>query len=321
MESTDISPIIQSQAESLRTMRVTYKVYSVVGKGFWGYIKNVLPLSRTMNHDRYDIIHAHYSLCGIVSFMAAMRFLKSGTSRPPVVVSLMGSDVKSGGIWLHVVRFFVSKAWNATIVKSSDMKQSLGLNSSVIIPNGVNFEVFRSLSPTECKQDLEWNQNTKYILFGADPSRKVKNYSLAEQSFKLLSKKNCKLMSLGAIPHADVPIYLNACDALLLTSKWEGSPNIVKEAMACGTPIVCTDAGDVRWLLEGLDGCFVTSHNPEDIASKLELALQFEGKTKGRERLIELKLDSESVAKRIVEVYEGVLRKRGRDGVTERKRD
>jgi len=94
-----------------------------------------------------------------------------------------------------------------------------------------------------------------------------------------------------------------------LTSKWEGSPNIIKEAKACNIPIVCTDVGDVRWLLDGVDGCYITSQNPNDIADKLHRALSFNKRTTGREKLIQLGLDSTIIAQRIIEIYENVLNK------------
>jgi glycosyltransferase involved in cell wall biosynthesis len=81
--------------------------------------------------------------------------------------------------------------------------------------------------------------------------------------------------------------------------------------MACGTPVVCTDVGDVRWLLDGLEGCYVASQDSADIADKLKRSLGFKGETEGRERLVQLELDSESVANRIVKVYEKAMKKRG----------
>jgi len=101
---------------------------------------------------------------------------------------------------------------------------------------------------------------------------------------------------------------LNAADLLLSTSLWEGSPNIIKEAMACNCPIVSTDVGDVKWLLDGVEGCFITTNDPNDIANKIRKALDIKGKTKGREKLISLGLDSKNIAKKIVSVYEEVMR-------------
>ncbi len=102
-------------------------------------------------------------------------------------------------------------------------------------------------------------------------------------------------------------IYLNATDVLLLTSKWEGSPNVIKEAMACNCPIVSTNVGDVKWLLDGVEGCFITTNDPRDVADKINKALNFKSKTKGRDKLFRLGFDSEHIAKKIIKVYEELI--------------
>ena len=105
-------------------------------------------------------------------------------------------------------------------------------------------------------------------------------------------------------------LYYNAADLLLLTSKHEGSPNIIKEAMACNCPVVSTDVGDVRWVIGNTKGCYITSSNPVGVAQKVMLALEFSEKnsrTKGRERIMELGLDSDTIAAKIIAVYKKVL--------------
>lgn len=309
--SFEVVPFIQTQADSLNKIGMSVNFFTVKGKGALAYLSHINILASHLKTTDYDVIHAHYSFCGFIAVFATLG------RRKPVVVSLMGSDVKTAGLWLTLIRFFARVVWDATIVKSEDMHKSLRVKCAEIIPNGVNLKVFIPLNRTECRVKLNLDVGIKYILFGADPSRDVKNYPLALRAMKILLSDNsplmnvdCELINLGCIPHNQVPIYLNACDVLLITSKWEGSPNIVKEAMACGTPIVCTDVGDARWLLEGLEGCFVSTHDPHDIAKKLSIALRFKGKTKGRDKLIELGLDSESVANRIVDVYMKILKKR-----------
>ena len=308
----EVVPFVQAQADSLIGLGHDVEFSTVKGKGALAYLSHVFILRKLLKTSSYDVIHAHYSLCGFVAYLAGIG------RKTPVIVSLMGSDVKGAGLFLSVIRFFTRYLWAETIVKSEDMHRSLRVYSTEIIPNGINLGVFKHLPQDDCRVQLGWEVNKHYILFGADPDRDVKNYPLARQAFELLieqnptlTTENCHLITLGSVPHHKIPIYLNASDALLLTSKWEGSPNIIKEAMACGTPVVCTDVGDVRWLLEGLEGCYVASQDSTDIADKLKRSLGFKGETEGRERFIDLNLDSESVAKRIVKVYERVLRNRG----------
>jgi glycosyltransferase involved in cell wall biosynthesis len=100
-----------------------------------------------------------------------------------------------------------------------------------------------------------------------------------------------------------------AADAFLLTSFMEGSPQVIKEAMACGCPIVSVDVGDVRERMAGVEGCYVANtRKPEELAGLLRKALSFEGRTKGRDKTIADGIDNQQVAKQLIEIYERVLR-------------
>ena len=99
-----------------------------------------------------------------------------------------------------------------------------------------------------------------------------------------------------------------AADAFLMTSLMEGSPQVVKEAMACGCPIVSVDVGDVRERVEGVEGCFVSdTRNPRDLANLLVKALAFVKKTDGRKKIMSDGLDNRLVAEKLLEVYHKVV--------------
>ena len=298
--NSGISPIVEAQGLSLQKAGIELSFYGVKGKGILGYLSNMSKLLRALRKTNPHVVHAHYSFCGIVSAIA---------SRKPVVCSLMGSDVKSSGLWRMFINLFVKRFWAATIVKSEDMKRSLGLKCLNVIPNGVDIDMFQPIDMFECRAKLGWEQDKRVVLFAANPARPEKNYLLAEQAIASLNRDDVELQVVHGIKHNDMPTYLNAADVLLLTSLWEGSPNVVKEAMACNLRIVTTDVGDVAWLLEGTEGCAVTTHDPVKIAHQLDLALQYAGTSKCRERLITLGLDSRSVAQKILRVYEEVLKK------------
>ena len=111
-----ISPIIQAQAESLRKLEHIIDYFPVKGKGFGGYLSNVPKLYKCIKQGDYDLIHSHYSYCGVASALATKK---------PVVCSLMGSDVQESGLWKIIIRFFVKHKWRKTIVKSEGMKTCL----------------------------------------------------------------------------------------------------------------------------------------------------------------------------------------------------
>jgi glycosyltransferase involved in cell wall biosynthesis len=225
-----------------------------------------------------------------------------------VVCSLMGSDIFANNVLLIITKLLAKYFWKATIVKSERMRSQLGMKNAVIIPNGINLEIFQPMNVQQAREKLRFAKDKKYILFLADPARPEKNFPLAEKTFNIVRKqKDIELLALYNIPHAEIPIYLSAADALLLTSKHEGSPNAVKEAMACNCPVVSTDVGDVREIINDTEGCYLTSFDPEDVAEKLNLALDFGKRTIGREKIRHL--DDKIIAEKIIEIYNQVIQK------------
>ena len=100
---------------------------------------------------------------------------------------------------------------------------------------------------------------------------------------------------------------MQACDAILMTSFTEGSPQVIKEAMACGCPIVSVDVGDVRERIEGIDGCYVSGREPKSIASCIKKALAYNGRTQGRKSIEHNGLSNDVIAARIISIYEKLI--------------
>ncbi len=300
-----ISPIIANQGESLSLRGVDVDYFTIQGKGVLGYLRNVLPLRRQLRQQRYDIIHAHYSLSALVATLAGGR---------PLVVSLMGSDIRLGPIFQYAVRLSARLFWREVIVKSIDMRDNLGARCCTIIPNGIDTAHLRPSETRACQSELGWDLHRKHLLFAANPGRQVKNFPLFQKAVQSLPEHLAiEYHALEDVPHAAIPTYMNAADVVVLTSLWEGSPNVIKEAMACNCPVVATEVGDVAWLFGDEPGHYLTGFEPADVAEKIRLALDFSGRhgrTRGRERIKKLGLDAETVAWRIVEVYERALKQR-----------
>ncbi len=106
-----------------------------------------------------------------------------------------------------------------------------------------------------------------------------------------------------------MPVYLNAADVLLLTSKWEGSPNILKEAMACNIPVIATKVGDIEYLFRNTEGYYYSNPASDKLAEKINYVLNNGIKPNGRQRIIDLKLDSESITDKLIQIYQDVLSK------------
>ncbi len=294
-----LSPLVSRQGDSLKDAGVEVEYFPIRGKGRGGYIRSVFALRRYLRLNRFDVIHAHYSLSSFAATLAGAR---------PLIVSLMGSDVLRGKVERYWLRRLAKGRWSALIVKSEEMKAVLGIRSAAVIPNGIDMESFRPLAENEARANSGFASG-KHVIFVGDPGRDEKNFDLARCAYDLLKRDRVELHVISGLSHESMPDIMNAADVLLLTSRYEGSPNVIKEAMACNCPIVATDVGDIRWIIGDTEGCYLTSFDPGDVASKLQLALKFGRRTRGRERLIELGLDSVSVAKRIVQLYQDVIEK------------
>ena len=318
-----VSPVVGNQAEALRTEGVEVDLYLLKGKGIKGYLRNVMPLRKYIKVHQYDAIHAHYSLSAFAASLAGAK---------PLVVSLMGDDVKAAGWYKFVIRLFAWLfRWKAIIVKSNDMYRSLGIKRAIVIPNGVNMDRFQPMDKTECQKRLEWGTDAMrldpvdedkrkvHVLFPADTSRPVKDYPLDEAAVQITNHKNEVNRALAAeklqttnhivlhafenTPNEETPYWYNAADVVLMTSKWEGSPNAIKEAMACSRPIVATNVGDIAERTSGVEGCYVAqSREPQELASLIEKALAFT-QTKGREKIIADGLDAREINQRLIESY------------------
>ena len=291
-----ISSITKNQGISLSKIEVDIDYYTIKGKGLLGYCRTIFTLRNYIKNNKYDIFHAHYSLSAIVAALAGCR---------PLVVSLMGSDVKAMKTYKLIIKLYEYIFWKKTIVKSLDMKRSLGINNVEIIPNGVDFDHFKPLSKHDCQGELKWDTNLKHILFAADPSRHEKNYKLAQDSFELIQDGTIELHYLVDVANVKMPIWYNASDVIILTSIYEGSPNVIKEAMACNVPIVSTDVGDVQQIIGDTDGCYICSYEPEDVAYKIKNALAFGKHTDGRKNIQHL--DSKKIVEKIVSIYNSIL--------------
>ncbi len=290
--------VVYNQALSLKSKEIQVDFFLIKGGGIAGYLRNIRPLRKHVKQNTYNLFHAHYALSAFVASLSCVS---------PLVVSMMGSDVRPYSFSIIGYKFFkfIGKFKNI-IVKSERMKKLLRDKSSMVIPNGVNLNLFTELSKQTALQTLNWDDNKIHILFGGNPEKYVKNFSLAKKAVESLNNPNILLHAMGNVKHENVPLMMNAANVSLLTSRWEGSPNIAKEAMACNCPMVATDVGDIRWLFDNVEGYYVSNHSVLDVAEKLKNAIEFSvtsQKTKGREKIIQMGLDSDSVAERIIDVY------------------
>jgi teichuronic acid biosynthesis glycosyltransferase TuaC len=291
--------VVKNQGDSLISLDIDIS-YFLVEPGLWGYLRSIPLIRQTLKTEAYDVTHAHYSFSGF-----AAAFAKKG----PLVVSLMGSDIMFIKWQKLVCRLFAILFWDRIIVKSEQMKVIFGIQNVEVIPNGVDLDRFKPICKSESRRLLNISSEKQIVLFIGGKDRPEKNYALASAATDALKGSNVELLAINNVPNEQVPFYINASDVLLLTSLREGSANVVKEAMACCCPVVATRVVDVEWLFGSSPGHYITGFSIQDVAKNIEQALEYakqQQKTQGRNRIVELGLDSQAIAMRLVRVYNNV---------------
>jgi len=290
---------VKEQVESLRAQGLEVDVLFVDGPGNkLNYLGGILRFRRQIARHRYDLVHAHYVFSGMIAL--AQRGL-------PVVTTFHSGEVLEGSFQRTLSRL-VSARSDLNIAVSDEVMGKLK-GRCCVIPCGVDLERFRPVDVGEARARLNLPTDAKLVLFAA-AMRPEKRFDLVQEAFGLAQRQlpDAQLVVVSNQPPELVPLYMNACDVLVLASRKEGSPQVVKEAMACNLPVVSTATGDVREVIGGVEGCHICSAEPQDIADKLVAALTFGRRTDGRKRVEELSM--ERVAERIIEAYGQVLARR-----------
>jgi glycosyltransferase involved in cell wall biosynthesis len=293
------APFIVEQVEALKKQGCTIDFFGLQGKGLSGYLRNLPLLKQKINEFCPDIIHAHYGLSGLLANLQR---------RIPVVTTYHGSDINEKNVLRFSKMAMRLSAWNVFV-----SRKTLGIakpeKKYTLLPCGIDLSDLQLTDKTEARQKMKLQADRKYILFAGAFDVEVKNAPLAKKAVALLQESQTELLELKGYTREEVTLLMCAADAFLLTSLTEGSPQVIKEALVCGCPIVSVDVGDVKERVEGIEGCYVANtREPEELADLLRKALSFEGRTKGHDRIVADGLDNQQVAKQLIELYERVLR-------------
>ncbi len=291
------APFVVEQAEALKRQDCTVDGFGLQGKGLVGYVKNLPVLQRKIKAFRPDVIHAHYGLSGL--FANLQR-------QVPVVTTYHGSDINERKVLPFSKMAMRFSAWNVFVSpKTIEIAQPKG--KYTLLSCGIDMTELQLTGKNEARRKMGLEADKKYVLFAGAFDNQVKNSPLAKETVWALKDDYIDLMELKGYSRKEVTLLMCAADVLLMTSFSEGSPQVIKEAMACGCPIVSVDVGDVRERTEGIEGCYVSeTRNPQELAVLLKKALAFQGKTRGREKLLADRLDNESVARRLMVIYKNV---------------
>ena len=304
---------IKRQAEFLQAAGVLVDVFHFRGRrNPWNYLSAWWRLRRRLARNYYDLVHAQFGHSGMLAY----------PKRLPLVVTFRGSDllgeVGRGGRYTLVGKLLqrvsraVARRADAVIVVSEHMKAELPPRVPAhVIPSGLDFELFRPIPRDDARRHLGLSLDRPLVLFAGSPDWPRKRYALARQAVDILGRTlPADLVVAWGVTHDEIPFFMSACDALVFTSMQEGSPNVVKEALACDLPVVSVSVGDVPARLRGVAGCeLCADERPETIAAALERVLRRGGRAAGRAAVREL--DERLLTQRVIEIYRSVIRPLG----------
>ncbi len=292
-----VSPFVREQVESLRVLGVECDIFLVKGKGIGGYIKQFKPLKDKIKKNHPDVLHAHFGLCGLLANLQR---------KVPVITTYHGSDINDKKAFPFSKMAIRLSAWNIFVSRKTLEIAKPKWNHS-LLPCGIDISDLQLTEKSEARQRMKMDANTRYILFAGAFDNAVKNAPLAKETVSLLNDEKLELLELKGYSREEVTLLMCAADAFLMTSFTEGSPQVIKEALACGCPIVSVDVGDVKERIEDVEGCYVAqTRNSKELAGLLRKAMTFGRKTNGREKIIADGLTNEIVARNLMEIYEKV---------------
>ena len=289
------APFITEQVDALRKKGVECEFFGVNGRGIIGYLRQLPAINKTIRDFRPDVIHAHYGLCG---------FLANYQRKVPVVTTYHGSDINDPNV-LKLSQNSIRRSRFNIFVSQKNIEIARPLKDFALIPCGINLEDYPIIDKAGARHKMGLSPLRKYVLFAGAFDNPVKNAPLAKAAMKLVPE--AELIELKGYSRPQVATLMQAVGAFLMTSYTEGSPQVIKEALACGCPIVSVDVGDVRERIDGIEGCFISASDSKSLAETLVQAFAFGRTTRGREAIIRDELTNTQISARIKGIYSLIL--------------
>jgi glycosyltransferase involved in cell wall biosynthesis len=298
-ERPEFGVFVRDQLEAISKIDgVETELYAFDGGGMKAYRKAIKPLKKHLKQRDYDVIHAHYGLTGWVAHRAKAK---------PLVVTYHGTDLRHEKVGKWSKR--LAKKVDQAAVVSEDLGQELaGIKKLkrpiAVLPTGVNLERFHPIDRTEARNALKLDPEGSFILFPADPARPEKRHDRVLEVAQAV--EDVAVLTLGGVNPADVPLYINAADAVLVPSDREGFGLGTVEATACNVPVIATRTGIAPTILEAVPGSYALDYDaPTWIATLNQILEDPDPRVDGAAAAA--KYSTDAMAARAVEVYKSLI--------------
>jgi len=254
-------------------------------------------VKEALSKQAFDCAHIHYGLTGISCM---------GLPMPPSITTFHGADVNYPSQRpFSIFTGLASQYWVFVSQLLADKMPAPGPYE--VIPCGIPEKKYTGKSREEAKKKLGLDPQKPAILFPAHPENLRKNFALFEEVLTRLSD-DVQVLKFGEVKPEDTPDYYYAADVTLLTSLSEGSPQVVKESIFAGTPVVSVNVGDVDTYLPEIEGCSVHDYDAIELSKGVEQAFLFShsGKKASRES-IEPIYGITAVTKRLDQIFTSII--------------
>ncbi|HWO15266.1 MAG TPA: glycosyltransferase [Solirubrobacterales bacterium] len=289
---------VHDQIAAVRRHGVEVEVFEFP-PGSRQYIPATRRLRALLRRERFDLVHAHYGLPGWCARLAGAR---------PLIVTFHGTDVRHGVVGPLSRRL----AWRMDLVAGvsralfapEDGRPGLPrVPGSAVLPCGPDLTRFRPLPRAEARRELGLDPEGRYLLFPANPARPEKR---ADRARELAAAAGAELLTGGAIDPEQMPLWVNAANAVLVTSDYEGFGMVCVEALACDVPVLSTPVGIAPFALAGLEGALCAPFDLDTWSAAARPHLEApDPRLRGAARAAAF--SAERMGARVVEAYRDVL--------------
>lgn len=302
-------PFVTEQGEALRVVGCEVDYFLIKGN----YLTQVSALKKKIREFHPDIVHAHYGLSAITAELQHMV---------PVVTTFHNGETHRW--YVNFITSLMSLRAKHIIYVAQHIRDLVYFKNHnySILPCGVNLEDCKITPQAEARKMLGWSADKKYIMFGGAFDNLRKGYPLLKEAIELLGRSDIEVVEMRGLSRQQCVLRMCACDVFALPTKNEGSPQALKEAMACNCPIVATDVADIKYLLGDMPGHFIlpnkgtsqafwegNNSSARELSELLIKAISYKERTEGRERIKELGYTNELIAVSLLKIYEQVIDK------------